>query len=193
MRTCSIAVSLVAAAAALNTGLVGAAPLDPVQNIRSAPSPLNEGSSRDNNHLAARHVSISPREFWQRTVDTFTTNLTKRVSDDSTMGGNAHTGNSGNVSGGSVNNPDSTMNEGMPTIMNVNSYNAGTGGKSASGCAASGKSASGAGGNASSGNSGNAEGGSVGGSPSGMINMNSSNAGEAGETMTGCANGGDSA
>lgn len=91
------------------------------------------------------------------------------------MGGNAHSGNSGNVNGGSVYNPDTTGNQGMPVLMNMNSNNAGTGGGSESGCAGAGKSgSSGVGGNASSGSSGDAHGGSVNGPPSGMINMDSS-------------------
>ena len=92
------------------------------------------------------------------------------MDDSQTSGGNAHTGKSGDVSGGSV---DSGDNSGAPlgTIMNVNSNNAGTGGGSTTGCAAGGKGESG--GNASSGDSGRAEGGHVKGSGA-MINMDSS-------------------
>ncbi|CAL1696573.1 unnamed protein product [Somion occarium] len=148
-------------------------------------------SSGDETHGPAEW-SISPREFWKKTIDTLA-HHTKRMDDSGTLGGNAHSGNSGNVDGGSVYNPDTTMNEGMPTLMNMNSNNAGTGGGSKSGCAGAGKTSSaGSGGNASSGNSGTAHGGSVSGAPSGMINVDSNNAGGAGETETGCATGGDS-
>lgn len=88
------------------------------------------------------------------------------------MGGNAYTGSTGDVSGGAVTNI--AGNDGMPTIMNINSNNAGAGGTSASGCAGGGYSDStGAGGNGYSGSSGNAEGGSVS-NVGGMVNMNSS-------------------
>jgi hypothetical protein len=111
------------------------------------------------------------REFRLRFHDTRANNIhsyEKRLDDNQTTGGNAHTGTSGAVDGGSV---DSGDNGGMPTIMNVDSNNAGTGGESTTGCAAGGKGATG--GNASSGDSGNATGGRVRGS-GGMINMDSS-------------------
>ncbi|KZT74793.1 hypothetical protein DAEQUDRAFT_760808 [Daedalea quercina L-15889] len=112
----------------------------------------------------------------------------RRTDDADTMGGNAYTGNSGDVSGGSIANI--ANNEGMPTLMNVNSNNAGLGGTSTSGCAAGGYTdQNGAGGNAYSGSAGNAEGGSVS-NVGGMFNMNSNNAGEAGTSTTGCATGG---
>jgi len=133
---------------------------------------------------------VMPREFWKK-VDP-PTGLVKRLSDAQTMGGNAHSGNSGSTNGGSVYNPDETNNQGMPVIMNMNSNNAGLGGASTSGCAASGRGSKvGTGGNASSGNSGSAVGGNVEGSPGGMVNVNSNNAGTAGESTTGCATGGD--
>ncbi|KAH8100574.1 hypothetical protein BXZ70DRAFT_937887 [Cristinia sonorae] len=149
--------------------------------VSRAPVPTRDSSAK---------WSIAPREFWKKIGST--ANLKKRLGDDKTMGGNAHSGSSGAVNGGSVYNSDPTQNEGMPVIMNLNSNNAGLGGESTSGCAASGKSGkAGLGGNASSGNSGNAMGGSVDGPPSGMFNMNSNNAGTAGESLTGCATGGD--
>ena len=92
----------------------------------------------------------------------------KRLDDSQTTGGNAHTGKAGAVDGGSV---DSGDNGGMPTLMNINSNNAGTGGGSTTGCAASGKGATG--GNASSGDSGTATGGDVRGT-GGMMNVDSS-------------------
>lgn len=94
--------------------------------------------------------------------------LLKRLDDTQTTGGNAHTGTAGAVDGGSV---DSGDNGGMPTIMNLNSNNAGSGGGSDTGCAAGGKGATG--GNASSGDSGTATGGKVRGS-GGMMNVDSS-------------------
>ncbi|THH31987.1 hypothetical protein EUX98_g2199 [Antrodiella citrinella] len=128
-------------------------------------------------------------EFWKRTDRL---SLKKRLGDERTMGGNAKSGNSGAVNGGSVYNPDTTNNEGMPVIMNVNSNNAGLGGASNSGCASSGRSGKhGVGGNAASGNSGEAVGGNVNEGPSGMFNMDSNNAGSAGQSLTGCAEGGD--
>lgn len=92
----------------------------------------------------------------------------------------------------------------MPTLMNLNSNNAGSGGGSSTGCAAGGKGATG--GNASSGDSGTATGGRVRGS-GGMMNVDSSkcyykrsvevadrspldNAGDAGESSSGCAEAG---
>lgn len=93
----------------------------------------------------------------------------------------------------------------MPTLMNMNSNNAGSGGGSSTGCAAGGKGASG--GNASSGDSGTATGGRVKGS-GGMMNIDSSkyhprflkdarltwqpldNAGDAGTSSSGCAEAG---
>ncbi|KAI0095305.1 hypothetical protein BDY19DRAFT_902278 [Irpex rosettiformis] len=110
--------------------------------------------------------------------------LLKRLDDSQTTGGNAHTGKSGDVSGGSV---DSGDNGGMPTLMNINSNNAGDGGGSTAGCAVGGKGESG--GNASSGDSGRATGGRVQGS-GGMVNMDSNNAGNAGKSSTGCAEAG---
>lgn len=107
--------------------------------------------------------------------DSFSLRLFSRADDSQTTGGNAHSGSSGDVNGGSVENPDTTLNQGMPTVMNMNSNNAGGGGQSGTGCATSGKSSdTGSGGNASSGNSGKAVGGSVKGSPSGMVNVGSS-------------------
>ncbi len=92
----------------------------------------------------------------------------KRLDDGQTAGGNAHSGTSGAVDGGNV---DSGDNGGMPTLMNVNSNNAGSGGGSSTGCASGGKGAEG--GNASSGNSGTAYGGEVQDS-CGMMNIVSS-------------------
>lgn len=92
------------------------------------------------------------------------------------------------MSGGSIANI--ANNEGMPTLMNVNSNNAGLGGTSMSGCAAGGytdKDA--AAGNAYSGSAGNAEGGTVS-NVGGMVNYDSNNAGDAGSSITGCATGG---
>jgi hypothetical protein len=109
------------------------------------------------------------------------------------------------VDGGSV---DSGDNGGLPTIANFNSNNAGNGGGSTAGCAVGGKGATG--GNASSGDSGTATGGKVHGS-GGAINVDSSrllhyvynvvfcsplcldNAGNAGESSSGCAEAGYSA
>ena len=62
----------------------------------------------------------------------------KRVNDEDTLAGNAHTGNSGDVNGGDVVNM--ADNFGMPTLMDVNSNNAGTGGGSVGGCAIGGHS-----------------------------------------------------
>lgn len=92
----------------------------------------------------------------------------KRLDDGQTTGGNAHTGTAGAVDGGSV---DSGDNGGMPTLMNLNSNNAGSGGGSDTGCATGGLGESG--GNASSGDSGTATGGRVNGS-GGMMNVDSS-------------------
>ncbi|KAI0786000.1 hypothetical protein C8Q75DRAFT_298118 [Abortiporus biennis] len=131
----------------------------------------------------------NPKKYWRRALQA----IYRRMDDSQTMGGNAHTGNTGDVNGGAVNNPDTTMNQGMPVILNMSSNNAGVGGHSNSGCGVSGKSSSrGTGGNASSGNSGDAIGGDVNGSPSGMFNYDSNNAGGAGQSETGCAYGGDS-
>lgn len=121
------------------------------------------------------------------------------------MGGNAYTGNSGDVNGGDVVNQGD--NYGMPTLMNMNSNNAGTGGNSIAGCANGGHgNGRGSGGNAYSGSSGNAQGGNVWNS-GGVMNIDSSesscwsgcavadhlvdNAGGAGLSQTGCATGGD--
>ena len=95
----------------------------------------------------------------------------KRTTDDGTLGGNAYTGNSGNVNGGDVVNHG---NSGMPTLFNMNSNNAGAGGGSLSGCANGGHgNGRGSGGNAYSGSSGDAEGGSVWNS-GGVMNIDSS-------------------
>ncbi|KAI0335989.1 hypothetical protein GY45DRAFT_571308 [Cubamyces sp. BRFM 1775] len=116
--------------------------------------------------------------------------LGKRTTDDGTLGGNAYTGNSGDVDGGDVVNQGNNF--GMPTLMNMNSNNAGAGGGSLSGCANGGRGNTdrGAGGNAYSGSSGNAQGGSVWNS-GGVMNVDSNNAGGAGTSQTGCATGGD--
>ncbi|KZT06795.1 uncharacterized protein LAESUDRAFT_137380 [Laetiporus sulphureus 93-53] len=112
----------------------------------------------------------------------------KRTDDADTMGGNGYTGSTGDVSGGSISNI--ANNDGMPTLMNINSNNAGAGGTSASGCASGGHTnTTGAGGNAYSGSTGKAEGGSVS-NVGGMINMNSNNGGAAGTSQSGCATGG---
>ncbi|KAJ3483424.1 hypothetical protein NLI96_g6326 [Meripilus lineatus] len=164
------------------------------------------------NSYSSSGWTMNPKKFWKKAVGTYSTyvshiyakpdephptfppfSMTKRVDDGTTQGGNAHTGNSGNVFGGSVHNTDTTNNQNMPVLMNMNSNNAGRGGKSKAGCAASGKSSTkGIGGNASSGDSGEAYGGDVDGPPSGMVNVNSNNAGGAGDSETGCAVGGDS-
>lgn len=116
------------------------------------------------------------------------TSFDRRTDDASTMGGNAYTGNSGDVSGGSIANI--ANNDGMPTIMNIDSNNAGLGGTSSSGCASGGYTdQNGAAGNAYSGSAGNAEGGNVS-NVGGMFNYNSNNAGTAGTSSTGCATGG---
>ncbi|GBE78179.1 hypothetical protein BKA93DRAFT_303091 [Sparassis latifolia] len=112
----------------------------------------------------------------------------KRTTDADTLGGNAYTGSTGDASGGGVSNVSNDA--GMPTIMNVNSNNAGLGGTSASGCSSGGLgNNNGAGGNAYSGSSGNAEGGSVS-NVGGMFNMDSNNGGAAGYSESGCATGG---
>ncbi|CCM02797.1 uncharacterized protein FIBRA_04908 [Fibroporia radiculosa] len=114
--------------------------------------------------------------------------LYRRTSDEDTSGGNAYTGSTGDVSGGSIENVSETPV--MPTIMNINSNNGGAGGYSESGCASGGKTNdSGAAGNAYSGSTGNAEGGKVSG-VGGMVNWNSNNAGNAGVSKSGCATGG---
>ncbi|KAI0768454.1 hypothetical protein BD413DRAFT_479340 [Trametes elegans] len=157
---------------------------------------------------------IAPRSFWRKALDADTaggnaysgatndvsdgavTNdshdlaMVKRTTDDGTLGGNAYTGSSGDVDGGDVVNQGD--NYGMPTLMNMNSNNAGAGGDSTSGCAAGGHGNGnrGAGGNAYSGSSGNAQGGGVWNS-GGVMNVDSNNAGSAGTSQSGCATGGD--
>lgn len=112
----------------------------------------------------------------------------RRTDDADTLGGNAYTGNSGDVNGGSIANI--ANNEGMPTIMNVDSNNAGLGGTSMSGCATGGYTdKSSAAGNAYSGTAGDAKGGTVS-DVGGMVNYGSNNAGDAGSSITGCATGG---
>ena len=94
------------------------------------------------------------------------------MNDEDTLAGNAHTGNSGDVNGGDVVNM--ADNFGMPTLMDVNSNNAGTGGGSVGGCAIGGHSNSkGLGGNAYSGTPGQAMGGNVWNS-GGIMNIDSS-------------------
>ncbi|KIP12634.1 hypothetical protein PHLGIDRAFT_124141 [Phlebiopsis gigantea 11061_1 CR5-6] len=132
-------------------------------------------------------IPVGRREFWKKADHTkhpADILLSKRLDDGQTTGGNAHTGTAGAVDGGSV---DSGDNGGMPTVMNLNSNNAGSGGGSSTGCAAGGKGASG--GNASSGDSGTATGGRVKGS-GGMMNVDSNNAGDAGKSSSGCAEAG---
>ncbi|KAF7789883.1 hypothetical protein EIP86_000831 [Pleurotus ostreatoroseus] len=166
--------------------------------VRTAPTSKPKVASIAN-------IPVGKREFWKRaTTKNSAHDLQlasvadisgtkqevshrKRLDDSQTTGGNAHTGKAGAVDGGSV---DSGDNGGMPTLMNINSNNAGTGGGSTTGCAASGKGATG--GNASSGDSGTATGGDVRGT-GGMMNVDSNNAGSAGESSTGCATGGNSA
>ncbi|KAK7694464.1 hypothetical protein QCA50_001650 [Cerrena zonata] len=207
MRTPSLSVSFLTAAAILSPALVNAAPAATHHSESYSPSThhhssggvpaastlVNRGLGFFNDVFTRSEPTertISAHDFWKRTVDTLI-HHNKRVDDSQTQGGNAHSGNSGNVNGGSVYNPDTTMNEGMPTLMNMNSNNGGTGGEADSGCAGAGKSgSSGVGGNASSGNTGDAHGGTVSGGPSGMVNVDSNNAGNAGTTKTGCATGG---
>ncbi|KAH9944533.1 uncharacterized protein BXZ73DRAFT_97017 [Epithele typhae] len=115
--------------------------------------------------------------------------LEKRVLDEDTFGGNAQTGDSGNVDGGDIIN--FADNYGIPTILNQNSNNGGTGGNSLAGCASGGRGGNHvAGGNGRSGTAGNAKGGSVFNSGA-VVNVDSNNAGNAGLTQTGCAYGGD--
>ncbi|EKM60909.1 uncharacterized protein PHACADRAFT_24140 [Phanerochaete carnosa HHB-10118-sp] len=125
-------------------------------------------------------------EFWKKDDGVSRVNPphAKRLDDGQTTGGNAHTGTAGAVDGGSVYTGD---NGGMPTIMNLNSNNGGSGGGSSTGCASGGLGATG--GNASSGDSGSATGGHVSGS-GGMMNVDSNNAGDAGESASGCAEAG---
>jgi len=114
----------------------------------------------------------------------------KRADDLTSTGGNAYTGSTGDVSGGQVSGIGVTNNDGMPTLLNMNSNNAGFGGVSASGCSAGGHGDDvGAGGNSYSGSAGQAAGGSVNG-VGGMMNIDSNNAGSAGSSLSGCAEGG---
>ncbi|KAI0651679.1 hypothetical protein C8Q79DRAFT_922363 [Trametes meyenii] len=149
---------------------------------------------------------IGPRTIWPKPLDEMAggnayysgtvdsvdrgsvLNKAKRDSDDGTLGGNAHSGNSGDVGGGNVVNEGG--NSGMVTILNMNSNNGGKGGSSETGCASGGHgNGRGSGGNGYSGNSGNAQGGNVN-NDGGMMNIDSNNAGDAGTTKSGCATGG---
>ncbi|RPD63120.1 hypothetical protein L227DRAFT_609021 [Lentinus tigrinus ALCF2SS1-6] len=139
---------------------------------------------------------LGPRELLKRALDAFTAGgnvdngeFVKRTTDDETLGGNAYTGNSGPVDGGSIVNQGNNF--GTPTLMNMNSNNAGDGGESTAGCAIGGHGNDrGPGGNAHSGDPGSAVGGSVWNSGA-VMNIDSNNAGKAGESRTGCATGGD--
>ena len=100
-------------------------------------------------HLSS-HVLLPP----------VSSSLEKRVLNNETLGGNARTGDSGSVDGGSIVN--AADNFGTPTIFNLNSNNGGKGGQSFAGCAAGGHGGErGAGGNAASGTAGTARGGTV--------------------------------
>ncbi|KAI8995467.1 hypothetical protein BD414DRAFT_410190 [Trametes punicea] len=235
MRTPSLACALFAAAA-LSPALVSGAPF-PVpgsysSEVFAVSKPGSSGPSEDSstpmNQARPRigikeirdalpdhqsHGWLDRKSLWGRALDADTkggnaysgasgdvsggsitndgdgTDFFKRTTDDGTLGGNAYTGNSGDVNGGDVVNQGNNF--GMPTLMNMNSNNAGTGGGSISGCSSGGHgSGRGAGGNAYSGSSGNAEGGNVWNS-GGVMNIDSNNAGSAGLSQTGCATGGD--
>ncbi|KAI0735354.1 hypothetical protein C8Q76DRAFT_791916 [Earliella scabrosa] len=228
MRTPTLAL---VAVAALSSGIATASPLPKpgsynshVYAVSGPESAASESSPRPHLHpivgtKVAREAvpdhapslntlaKIAPRELLKKALDAFTAggnaysgstgsvsggsvaNHAKRTDDNGTMGGNAYTGNSGDVNGGDVVNQGD--NYGMPTLMNMNSNNAGTGGNSIAGCANGGHgNGRGSGGNAYSGSSGNAQGGNVWNS-GGVMNIDSNNAGGAGLSQTGCATGGD--
>ncbi|OCH96628.1 hypothetical protein OBBRIDRAFT_14517 [Obba rivulosa] len=216
MRTPALACAVFAVA--LSPGLAAAAPLPGGGTYNadiSSPSHAQAHSPSTESFLAGNPLNvrgiIKPRRsvvglFEPRALDMYTSggnaytgstssvdggsidNLEKRLNDADTLGGNAYTGDSGNVDGGSVINE--AINYGMPTILNMNSNNAGGGGFSGSGCSAGGfGDHNGGGGNGYSGSSGNARGGDVE-NVGGMMNVNSNNAGTAGTSMTGCAVGG---
>ncbi|KAI0757175.1 hypothetical protein C8Q80DRAFT_1265136 [Daedaleopsis nitida] len=166
----------------------------------------------DHNPTLNALAKVAPRELLRRALDTFTAGgnaysgstgdvsgggvanggtftHAKRTDDNGTLGGNAYTGDSGDVDGGDVVNKGDNF--GMPTMLNMNSNNAGSGGTSAAGCAIGGHgNQRGSGGNAHSGDSGEAIGGSVWNSGA-VMNVDSNNAGGAGTSQTGCATGGD--
>ncbi|KAI0639230.1 hypothetical protein C8Q77DRAFT_1152223 [Trametes polyzona] len=160
-----------------------------------------------------------PQAWIDRTIAPRT--FSKKALDADTVGGNAYSGATKDVSGGSVTNnakkrttDEGTLggnaysgdsgdvdggdvvnqgnNFGMPTLMNMNSNNAGGGGGSTSGCAAGGR------GNEDRGAGGNAHSGNSGNAEGGSVwnsggvmNVDSNNAGSAGTSQTGCATGGD--
>ncbi|TFK87962.1 hypothetical protein K466DRAFT_585967 [Polyporus arcularius HHB13444] len=231
MRSPTLAIVTVAV---LTTVLVNASPLpepgsynshvyavsSPDSAPSSAPSPrlhpiigtkVARDAAPDHSPSIFAISKIGPRELLKRALDAFTTGgnaysgstgtvsggsvankggSAKREDDESTLGGNAYTGSAGDVSGGDVVNKSDNF--GMPTLMNMNSNNAGLGGGSESGCANGGHGdpSRGAGGNSYSGTAGKAEGGSVWNS-GGVMNVDSNNAGAAGLSKTGCATGGD--
>ncbi|KAI0082205.1 hypothetical protein K474DRAFT_1655548 [Panus rudis PR-1116 ss-1] len=131
-----------------------------------------------------------PRQQNQSTAGTTQFDHRKRLSDDQTAGGNAHTGSTGDVSSGNINNeagPDST-------IVNDSGGNIPAAGESISGDATGGNGrGEGPGGNATTGDSGDAEGGSIN-NDAGMVQnlSGSNNAGDGGVSMSGVANGGGS-
>ncbi|KAK7694463.1 hypothetical protein QCA50_001649 [Cerrena zonata] len=112
----------------------------------------------------------------------------KRASDDQTAGGNAYTGNSGNVSSGDIDNiagPDST-------ITNASGNNVGAAGQSVTGNGRGGEGKGrGPGGNAYTGSSGDANGGSIHNDAGTVQNMqDANNAGDGGLSESGVATGG---
>ncbi|CDO72397.1 hypothetical protein BN946_scf184977.g96 [Trametes cinnabarina] len=204
MRTPSLACALFAAAA-LSPALVSGAPFPTPGSYSSEVFAVSKaGSNAPADDSAAPIEHTRPRigikeirealpdhqpQGWFDRNEASRSAFFKRTTDDGTLGGNAYTGNSGDVNGGDVVNEGDNF--GMPTLMNMNSNNAGAGGGSLSGCAGGGYGGSrGAGGNAYSGSSGNAEGGEVFNS-GGVMNVDSNNAGSAGTSQTGCATGGD--
>ncbi|KAH8100575.1 hypothetical protein BXZ70DRAFT_937888 [Cristinia sonorae] len=114
--------------------------------------------------------------------------LLRRVTDDQTAGGNAHTGNTGDVDSGNINNIAGSDS----TITNMGGNNVPQAGQTVSGDARGGRGRNlGPGGNASSGNTGTANGGYVNNDAGVVNNMGpGNNAGDGGLSQSGEATGG---
>ncbi|KAI0702454.1 hypothetical protein BC835DRAFT_1411009 [Cytidiella melzeri] len=143
----------------------------------------NEGGTVDNtdsNDAADGGVSTSGNAIGG--------DVAKRAFDAETAGGNAHTGDSSDVNGGSVAN----VADDNGAIDNTDSSFGGMGGTTTTGDAEGGNSnGRGPGGNASTGNSGNARGGAVSNDGGDITNMGGSDlAGDGGSSTTGTAVGG---
>jgi len=202
MRYTTVVLSLLVSAGSFTSTLVHAAPI-----ARYSPNKISPRSLDDTTQLLARASQLADTptletlglakpntQYYNPSIgaaDGTSSGHAKRASDFDTAGGNAYTGDTGNVSSGHVLNEAGQDN----TITNTGGNSVPMAGNSISGNATGGEGDGiGPGGNAYTGNTGNADGGYIE-NEAGMVNnmgMGGNNGGQGGTSMSGAANGGGS-